>query len=260
MKLSPVLTYHPLSERVLAFSTTRHGGCSQGVYGSFNVNPYCGDDSKAVDNNRKALCETIGVGQNCIVLPHQTHGTEVRVIGKEFFMLPENIRTMLLEGVDAVVTSLSGVCIGVSTADCIPLLLYDKVHHAGCAIHAGWRGTMKRIAHIAVRAMQTVYHTHPENLCAYIGPGISLDSFEVGDEVYQEFVSAGFAMDAIARLQDKWHIDLAGCNRMQLLETGVDARNIQVSDICTFKNTDDYFSARKLGTASGRIFTGIKLL
>lgn len=260
MKLSPVLTYHPLSDRVVAFSSTRHGGCSEGVYGTFNVNGYCGDDETAVKNNRRALCDMLGIDEEHLVIPHQTHEMEVRVIGEEFLSLPGNIRSMLLEGVDSVITAVPGVCIGVSTADCIPILLYDEELHVACAVHAGWRGTVKRIAEKAVKAMQSVYQARPENIKACIGPGISLDSFEVGDEVYQEFVSAGFDMERIARLQEKWHIDLPGCNRLQLMDAGVEARNIQVSDVCTFKNTGDYFSARKLGTASGRIFTGIKLL
>ena len=92
-----------------------------------------------------------------------------------------------------------------------------------------------------------------------IGPGISLDSFEVGDEVYDQFAEAGFDMPLISRREAKWHIDLPVCNSLQLIEAGVPMANIQLSDICTYQQYDHYFSARRLGIQSGRIYTGILL-
>ena len=139
----------------------------------------------------------------------------------------------------------------------IPVLLYDEAHHAVCAIHAGWRGTVKRIVHAAVQAMHDTYGTEPSQLKAVIGPGISLESFEVGDEVYQQFADAGFNMPAISHQYVKWHIDLPMCNRLQLEEMGV--KDIFLSGICTYLQYQDYFSARRLGINSGRIFTGIML-
>ena len=144
-----------------------------------------------------------------------------------------------------------------STADCIPILIYDEVHHAAAAVHAGWRGTVKRIAMKAVSAMRVTYGSRPEDLTAVIGPGISLEAFEVGDEVYEEFASAGFCMADISRRYDKWHIDLPECNRSQLSAAGVS--DIRMTGICTYNNSADFFSARRLGVASGRIFTGIIL-
>lgn len=254
-----MFTLYPLSEKVVAFSSTRHGGFSEGAYGKFNINPYVGDTEIAVEKNTTMLCDWLGIERSHLVLPHQTHGTEVRVIGEEFFSLPLSVRAMLLEGVDALVTTQINACIGVSTADCIPILIYDEVLHVVAAVHAGWRGTVKRIVEKTVQVMQTVYDCSPSTLKACLGPGISLDSFEVGDEVYQEFVVAGFDMNGIARKEEKWHINLPECNRLQLLKAGVKAENIIVSDICTMKQSSDYFSARKHGVESGRIFTGITL-
>ena len=94
---------------------------------------------------------------------------------------------------------------------------------------------------------------------AVIGPGISLKNFEVGDEVYDEFAAGGFDMDRIARRYDKWHINLALCNRLQMEETGVSHEAITDCGVCTYDNIGDYFSARRLGTESGRICTGIFL-
>lgn len=255
--LVPKLHIYDISPDVTAFSTTRHGGYGSGVYGEFNINHYCGDDETCIDNNAEALSLELNVKKDDIIMPHQTHCTEVMQIAKDFMSLPGNVKTMILEGVDALITDVKGLCIGVSTADCIPILIYDEVHHAAAAVHAGWRGTVKRIAMKAVSAMRVTYGSRPEDLTAVIGPGISLEAFEVGDEVYEEFASAGFCMADISRRYDKWHIDLPECNRSQLSAAGVS--DIRMTGICTYNNSADFFSARRLGVASGRIFTGIIL-
>ena len=257
---------YTLASEVIAFSTTRKGGVSQGKYGEFNISEYCGDRPEHIAANRKALAAQLGIDEGCIVVPHQVHSTEVRQVDEDFSRLSADDRKNLLEGVDAVMTGQKGICIGVSTADCIPVLLYDGPHHAVAAIHAGWRGTVQRIVQKTVDAMHAAFHTDPKELKAVIGPGISLDNFEVGDEVYDEFAEAHFDMTAIADRRPsrgeqpmKWHIDLPLCNTLQLTAAGVGRKNIQQSGICTYAHPDEYFSARRLGTASGRIFTGILL-
>jgi len=236
---------------VTAFSTTRQGGCSTGNYAAFNINSYCGDDVVHVAANKVALCRLLDIDCSHLVMPHQVHGCVVRHI--------DGPQQETLEGVDAVMTNVSQLCIGVSTADCIPILLYDPVHRAVGTVHAGWRGTVLRIVKKAVEAMHDAYGTQPADLQTVVGPGISLDSFEVGDEVYDQFVSAGFDMVPISRRDAKWHIDLPMCNRLQLMEAGVPADHIQMTGICTYQQYDHYFSARRLGIQSGRIFTGILL-
>lgn len=268
----PVLNYYDLSDDVKAFSTTRHGGVSEGNYASLNINEYCGDSKANTDANRLLLANELGIDTNHIIMPHQTHGVESRIIGEEFATLPDGVKKMLLEGVDAVMTNIPGMCIGVSTADCIPVLLYDEEHHATAAIHAGWRGTQARIVHKAVQEMRMAYQTDPAKLKAVIGPGISLDNFEVGDEVYAAFEQAAFDMSAIAEerikrnpnaddpvkaFERKWHINLPLANIQMLTHNGVDEANIINTGICTFDNADNYFSARRLGIESGRIYTGI---
>ena len=268
----PVLNYYNLSDDVKAFSTTRYGGVSEGNYASLNINEYCGDSKANTDANRLLLANELGIDANHIIMPHQTHGVESRIIGEEFANLPDGVKKMLLEGVDAVMTNIPGMCIGVSTADCIPVLLYDEEHHAAAAIHAGWRGTQARIVHKAVQEMRMAYQTDPTKLKAVIGPGISLDNFEVGDEVYAAFEQAAFDMSTIAEerikrnpnaedpaktFERKWHINLPLANIQMLTHNGVDEANIINTGICTFDNADNYFSARRLGIESGRIYTGI---
>lgn len=259
LTLRPQLDYYDMGKDVVAFTTTRGGGCSTGNYASFNINRYCGDTDEHIRQNRKLLCDVLGIDDKHLLMPHQVHKTEIAVVDNAFLDLDFNAGQSRLEGVDALMTDISGVCIGVSTADCIPVLLYDADHHAVCAIHAGWRGTAARIVEKAVATMKAHYGTDPQRLKAQVGPGISLDSFEVGDEVYDAFRQAEFDMSAISIRKSKWHIDLPGCNRLQLLDAGVPAQTIAMSNVCTFKNPDRYFSARRLGINSGRLFTAIMI-
>ena len=253
--IEPQLTYYPLGDGITAFSTTRHGGYSRGNYGEFNVNRYCGDAPEAIRQNRRLL--------SLIVMPHQVHGVQIRKITLGFLYASAEEQAARLEGVDALMTNVHGVCIGVSTADCIPIIIYDPQHEAVCAVHAGWRGTVQRIAREALLAMITEYGTNPSQLQVVIGPGISMEAFEVGDEVYDAFAAASFPMEAISRRMpamdgtpiEKWHIDLWACNRLQLQAVGVLPEHIHVSGICTWQQSDDYFSARRLGIQSGRILT-----
>lgn len=257
--MTPELHYYHIAEGMTAFSTTRHGGYSQGNYGEFNVNLYCGDEPEAIARNRRLLCKELAVAEDRLVMPHQVHDTGVSQIGKTFFMLSEEIRKQVLEGIDALITNLKHICIGVSTADCIPIIIYDPEHHAAGVVHSGWRGTVANITGRVVTSMQMAYQSKPELLKAVIGPGISLKNFEVGDEVYEAFADAGYPMEQISQNLEKWHIDLFACCRLQLEATGIKAENIEESGICTYDNVEDFFSARKLGIASGRILTGIVL-
>lgn len=264
----PSLTHYRLGTGVVAFSSTRHGGYSQGHYAAFNINNYCGDDPSAIQKNREALCHLLGIEDKRLLMPHQVHRAEVAYINTSFLDLTPEEQKGKLEGIDAIITNIPGICIGVSTADCIPLLLFDGRRRVACAVHAGWRGTVQRIAEKAVAAMTACYGSQPSDVVAQIGPGISLKSFEVGQEVYDAFAAEGFCMEEISRLmpssqgienEEKWHIDLPACNRLQLLEAGLQNEQIHTLPVCTYEQHADYFSARRLGIHSGRIYTGIML-
>lgn len=255
----PQLKYYDLDEQVTAFSTTRHGGWSRGNYGELNINPYCGDEADAIQRNLEILSKELGIEEERLLLPHQVHGIESRMIAEELFTLPGAVRSMILDGADALMTDCRNVCIGVSTADCIPLILYDPRHHVSAVVHAGWRGTLNRIAHKVIVDMSRCYDTRPADVRAVLAPGIGLDNFEVGQEVYDQFAALGNNMERIAKMYSKWHIDLPLCNRIQLEEAGVPADHIMASEICTFDHFNDFFSARRLGINSGRIYTGIIL-
>ena len=246
-----------LGTGVRAFSTMRNqGGFSKGSYSCFNINRYCGDNEEDISLNRQLLCSTLGISPSRLVMPHQTHGCETRMVTSA--LLAESDEDYL-EGVDAVMTNEEMLCIGVSTADCIPIIVYDPVKRVACAIHAGWRGTCARIAAKAIEAMSASYGCNSSDMSCIIGPGISAAAFEVGDEVYAAFSQAQFDMDAIAFRSNKWHIDLKACNKLQLREMGIKEETIFDCGICTYSDNQRWFSARRQGISSGRIYTGIMM-
>ena len=257
-----LLTYPTNDTSVTAFSTTRHGGCGSGTYGTFNCTPYTEDNPDAVHKNQGQLCRMLGIPTDRLILPYQTHSCNILRIDDDFMQRSSDERHALLQEKDAVMTSLEEVCLCVSTADCIPILLYDHTHKAIAAVHAGWRGTVGRIAEQTLQAMHDTYGTKYANIEAFIGPGISLEAFEVGIEVYRAFEVAGFDMNGIAQWHEekgKYHLDLPAANRMQLEAMGVKAERIYDSKICTYTSHHDFFSARRLGIKSGRILSGIMI-
>ena len=182
-----------------------------------------------------------------IMIPRQTHSTNVRWVNT-FGEVPDT---------DAVITLEKGLCIAVKTADCIPVLIYDVRKHLIAAVHAGWRGTVGRIVEKTLGLMES----ETEDLHAIIGPGISEESFEVGDEVYEQFLQAGFPMQRLARKYpsrdgERWHINLKDANRWLLEQYGVG--DIKVSDVDTMQSPL-YYSARRETINTGRIINGIMI-
>lgn len=181
-------------------------------------------------------------------LPRQTHSDHVLYV----------ISPGRPEDTDAVFTDVPGLCLAVKTADCIPVLLWDRRLRRVAAIHAGWKGTVQYIVRKTIEAMGSV----GSDLAAVIGPGISLESFEVGDEVYERFRSAGFPMERIARRweptqerpEPRWHIDLWEANRWQLEQCGV--RDIHVAGVDTMTSSL-YYSARRETINTGRNYNWI---
>ena len=196
-----------------------------------------------------------------IVQGHQVHDTRVAVV--ERWMTREE-----LEGYDAFVTNVPGLAIGVRTADCVPVLLYDPVHRAVAAVHAGWKGTVKHISQLAIEALTGRYGCEPSEMRAVIGPAIGPDSFQVGEEVVAKFRDAGFPLAEVWSFQGQGdgspmsgghHIDLFKANRWLLEEAGIPAANISVRDVDTYTETS-LFSARREGTACGRNINSIRLI
>ena len=213
-----------------------------------------GDGAEAFTSRRDSVL------QYPVIQGHQVHGDRIAVIDR-----PDLTRADL-EGYDAFICKLPGVAIGVRTADCVPILLYDPVQRVVAAVHSGWKGTVLRIAQKTIGLMKSDFGCLPEELRAVIGPAIGPDSFQVGQEVVEKFEEAGFPMSQVwsdrgpgdgSPMSGGHHIDLFKANKWILEESGV--RDIQVFDIDTFTDTS-FFSARREGTACGRNINAIKLV
>lgn len=196
-----------------------------------------------------------------VVTGHQVHGTKIAIVTD-----PETGRDEL-EGYDALITNVKGCAIGVRTADCIPVLLYDPVNEVVAAIHSGWKGTLNRISQKTVFRMKDAFGSSPEDILAVVGPGICRSCFQVGEEVVNYFKGNGINIDPIYSwegpkqegMKGGHHLDLIEENRLLLLECGVPATKIQVSGICTYED-GRFFSARREGSACGRNINAIKML
>ncbi len=158
-------------------------------------------------------------------------------------------RTGVLGEADALIERTPGSVVAVKTADCIPVLLIDERLRAVAAVHAGWRGTVARIAAGAVEAMGRAYGSRVEDLHAAIGPGIGKCCYEVGPEVAAQFGEVG-----------RVHLDLAAANRRQLEEMGVTPGRIHASNLCTMCRSGEFYSFRRDQNAAGRMysFAGIR--
>ncbi len=247
---------------IFHFITTRHGGVSKGNYASFNLGAYCGDQPENVRENRKRLCGALGITPSFLFVPHQTHDTQIRVIDNSFLAADKETQTNALEGIDALITATPGACIAVTTADCVPIILYDPKKQVIAAIHAGWRGTANNITTQTVETMTHCFHVDPADILAGIAPSIGQKAFEVGQEVADAFSLTGIDTTSICcynKESGKPHIDLAEANRRQLIKCGVNPENIESSGICTHTGNADFYSARQSGIHSGRFLTGILL-
>lgn len=254
------MIFHNLHTQITAFSTTRNGGVSKGDYASMNCTPYTGDDLEAVQRNQQLLCTALHIEKEQLIIPYQTHSVNALVIDKEFLQQNAEKRNEQLQNIDALITQEKGVCLCVSTADCAPILLYDRKQQVIAAIHAGWRGSVNYIVRKTLEQMNRLYNTQGEDIFAAIGPCIGFDAFEVGDEVYDAFKQNDFPMEYISGWKPethKWHIDLQMANSVQLIDFGVPTEQIDICDICTFTHYEKFFSARRLGIKSGRILSGI---
>ncbi|HBG81127.1 MAG TPA: polyphenol oxidase, partial [Porphyromonadaceae bacterium] len=182
-------------QRLLHFSTTRAGGVSRGEFRSLNLGNYSDDNPLNIFENRSIVARKFYKEANDLITPHQTHGNKVLLIDAEFLNLSNAEKNERLYGYDASVTQEKGYFLCVTTADCVPLLLFDRKNEAIGAIHAGWKGTSGRIVEKTLLEMKKNFGTETRDILAAIGPAIGIDNYEVGREVEEEFQKSGFNLN-----------------------------------------------------------------
>jgi YfiH family protein len=242
------------------------------------------DKRERVLENRAKFFATVGAGNMRVVALRQIHSDIIHRVDAAETAAPGSASTDDATQGDALFTRERGVLLVVQTADCIPILLADARHHAVAAIHAGWRGTLRRIAEKTVGRMQMEFGTRPEDVIAALGPGIGQCCYEVGPEVAKEFQAqfpsarewfeGPFDTLASGENDPNWlpwltmmppghppppprvRLDLIAANSAILAEAGVPPQRISSSGYCTACRKDLFFSYRRERT-TGRLMAAI---
>jgi len=187
----------------------------------------------------------------------QVHGDRVVFFDPAFQDIEEVWKT---EG-DALITRAPGVALGVFTADCLPIFLYDPVREAIGVVHAGWRGTAKGVIRKAVEKMEESFRCRNVDLLAVLGPCIGPCCYEVDAPVKDAFISGGIPWKRVSspRGDKKWLLDLYEANLFQLEKAGILKENINLLIICTSCQGEAFYSYRNADKTGGRQLNFIAL-
>lgn len=257
---SPLLENFPLTHGV----TYRYGGVSEGSFNSFNMGLHVGDNPEALAENRKRLAQVLGVDSHRLTCGEQVHGIGVTrvtedLVGKGAFSWDDSIPDS-----DAIHTNLVNVPLLLLVADCVPVLIYDAVHHAAAVVHAGWRGAIAHIVERTMDSMHDAYGTLPSACYLFIGPSIGADSFEVSEEIGEQFRQDMRALglsqvDQVVRYIQRDgqitatpHVDLKGYIAACVVQKGVPVEQVSVSSTDTM-TTDGCYSYRRDQGCTGRM-------
>ena len=231
--------------------STRKGGVSKDYLSSLNLGFSLGDDRENVIENFHIIGQALGGQAGDFVLTQQTHSINVRRVGRD-----DRGKGIFRErdytDVDALMTNEEGVILTAFSADCVPILFYDKGHRAIASCHSGWRGTHGRILARVIEAMQREFSSKPEEIYIAIGPSICKNCYEVSEDVGEAFLGAFPALREMTKnaspiervSEEKFHIDLWELNRWIALENSIPAENISISGYCTMERPDLFFSHR----------------
>lgn len=246
-----------LMEGAVHCFSTRFGGVSEGYLEGLNLGVHRGDRPRNVWENYRRLGEAVGFSPRDTVFTKQVHSDIVERVGSR-----ERGRGLIVpveHGCDGLITNEPQVALTVFSADCTPILLYDPVAKAVSAVHAGWRGTAAGIVAVAVRKMQTEFGCKPENICAAIGPCISLCCFLTDADVPDAMRKAlGEEADfAIRQSGEKFHVGLKELNALWLRHAGV--VKIDISSDCTACQPKRFWSHRVVGNRRGSLASVIML-
>lgn len=210
------------------------------------------EKEELAQKNREFLCDKLKIKTTNLMCANQVHSSNVEVVSKN-----QNF----YQNCDGLISNIDGTAIMVNFADCVPVILFDSVKNVASVVHAGWRGTAKKIVKEAVSIMVNEMNSKPENIKAAIGPAISETCFSVKEDVYRQLVGEELDTNktpySYNEHEDKYYIDLKNLNKIQLLDTGV--KEIDVCGYCTSCMSDIFFSYRKEAGKTARQSAVVKL-
>jgi len=217
---------------------TRNGGVSNGLYATLNGGLGSHDNVAAITENRARMAQALGVKPHALLTSYQTHSADVAIVNAPW---TSDARPRA----DAIVTRAPDLAVGVTTADCGPILLADPVARVIGAAHAGWRGALTGIVEATVAAM-TGLGARPERIAAAVGPMIRQRNYEVGSDLITRFTAEDAASErffAPAGRDGHALFDLAGYIGGRLSRAGV--RQIEDLALCTYADEAQFFSFRR---------------
>jgi len=231
---------------------TRNGGVSSGPFESLSFSLAVGDEPDHVRENLTRAAAALGIEATKLFFLSQVHGSAVHVVDSR----SHRDEVQRVEG-DAVASGDPRVGCGVRSADCVPVLLADRVSGAAAAVHAGWRGVIAGAVEAGAAALRQLAGARVD-LVAAIGPHISLEAFEVSDEVAAELLSASPDPGVVqSRPGARPHVDLRRLVRAKLLAQGLRLDCIDDVPGCTAGDPARFFSFRRDGARSGRHLSAI---
>ncbi len=219
---------------------TRHAGVSSGGFASLNVGELVGDKRENVSENLGLVRRALAIPENGLVLCRQVHGDGIIEIGQD-----EPLPLPMPEG-DGLVTARPGIALGIKTADCVPLLFFDRRLRVAGAAHAGWRGTALGIAAKMIDIFLRRFASQREDIIVLIGPAIAACCYEVDAPVYEAFAGRTKTERFFRkrRGKERWMFDISLANRVQLREAGIPANNIMTAAMCTACRRELFYSHR----------------
>lgn len=225
---------------------TRQGGASPSPWDSLNFGGTVGDDPDRVRRNHDIAFKQVGFSRQDIFDVWQVHG-----VGVKFAEAPRPLDTPHHKA-DIIFTDRTDVMLFMRFADCVPILLYDPIRRVVGLAHAGWLGTARHAARVAVEAMSQRYGSSPEDIQAGIGPAICEKHYEIGQDVIKQIkVGYGEKADALlVRRNGSTYLDLWRANRLSLEAAGV--HTIEESHLCTACHPEDWYSHRLQRGRTGR--------
>jgi polyphenol oxidase len=223
-----------------AVETTRHNGVSPEPFTSLNMGNFTDDLAENIIENRRLVLADLGFSMSQLAFAKQVHEDKIAIVSSANYY----------EGYDALITQTKGIVLGVTIADCTPVLIYDTKNQVVAAIHAGWKGTILQIVYKTLMEMQTNFGTEAKDCYAYVGTCIDECDFEVGDEVASHFE---VAHKVFYQHKNKYHVNLKAANHAQLIAFGIPSENIAISPFSTVGNNNDYFSHRAENGQTGRM-------
>ncbi|HNO94087.1 MAG TPA: peptidoglycan editing factor PgeF [Anaerolineales bacterium] len=234
------------SKNILNAVFTRQGGISPEPWTSLNLSISVGDDPARVAENRVHAFNALGRNPASIHDAWLIHGTDVI-----FADAPRSLDAPTQKA-DILFTDNPEVSLFMRFADCVPLLFHDPKKNVIGISHAGWMGTVKGVAEVSVQAMQERYGSNPQDIVVGIGPSISADHYEVGEDVAVQFREKyGKDSEHVVQVRDeKIYLDLWAANALQLQKMGVE--HIQISGLCTACHLEDWYSHRAEKGKTGR--------